>query len=254
MNADIAKWDGRFHGELSTHPSPHFRPHEETPGARDRDVWQGCFVENEYLLGALKPEDAVVDIGMHIGSFCCLASVRGSQRIYGYEANPKAYEYACKNVAEFGPGIHAHHAAVVRSDDKRSAAYFSDGGMGIFVDEGHQVAGISLDQIIHNIGRIRFLKIDCEGGEWPILYTCTKLDQVQEIAGEYHAKRAGGDTASAQYKVGAGLGHPELDDLPFACTPEALAKFLSEKGFYVQYTPENDGGTGNFFATREVPK
>ena len=49
------------------------------------------------------------------------------------------------------------------------------------------VSTTTLDEILAIINKpVRFLKIDCEGSEWEIFYTATKLDQIQEIKGEYH--------------------------------------------------------------------
>jgi hypothetical protein len=33
---------------------------------------------------------------------------------------------------------------------------------------------------------VRLLKMDCEGSEWPLLYTSSELDRVQAVCGEYH--------------------------------------------------------------------
>ena len=56
---------------------------------------------------------------------------------------------------------------------------------------GQAVETISLDQILSEASEgfrkpIRLLKIDCEGSEYPILFTSSKLEILEEVCGEYH--------------------------------------------------------------------
>ena len=48
---------------------------------------------------------------------------------------------------------------------------------------------ISLDKIFNtfNINKVKLLKIDCEGGEFDILYNSKKLDKIEYITGETHS-------------------------------------------------------------------
>ncbi|MDQ2731571.1 MAG: FkbM family methyltransferase, partial [Armatimonadota bacterium] len=48
------------------------------------------------------------------------------------------------------------------------------------------VKSVSLDTILTFTGPVRLLKMDCEGSEFPILLTATKLHLVEEICGEFH--------------------------------------------------------------------
>src|SRR4030065_90765 len=64
-------------------------------------------------------------------------------------------------------------------------------GSVIWGTTGQEVDTISLDDIILNITengrkRIRLIKIDCEGAEFPILLTSKILHLVDNICGEYH--------------------------------------------------------------------
>ena len=45
---------------------------------------------------------------------------------------------------------------------------------------------VALDDVLADTGRVRFLKLDAEGSEFPILLTSGRLDLVGAIAGEYH--------------------------------------------------------------------
>lgn len=233
MNAEIATWDGRFHGEQSPHITPHFRKGQTD--ARDRDVWQACFVENEYGLPPLHANDVIIDIGMHVGSFCCRAYANGSRKVYGYEVDRSAWITAVANTLEFGPEIHPFNLAVVRSDEPLASVRYVPGSMrttatGDASAEGSlEAKTIAFDDILRELGPVRFLKIDCEGSEWPILYTSKMLSSVHEIAGEYH----------------------EMDALPGLppSTAAALGEYLACQGFYFEAGPAN-GGIGLFSARR----
>jgi len=85
-------------------------------------------------------------------------------------------------------------------------------------------------------GRIRLVKLDVEGSEYPILYTTTKLELIDELVGEYHPQNAAPD-------VFAGLP-------PF--TMNALGAFLQCCGFTVSWADKghNHPGFGIFHATR----
>ena len=84
--------------------------------------------------------------------------------------------------------------------------------------------------------RVRLVKLDCEGSEWPILFTSRMLHLVDSICGEYHWVDAAGPFAVA--------GHPQF-------TPAVLERFLSEQGFRVRTRPmTKDPRAGLFFAER----
>ncbi len=203
----------------------------------EKDIWYGCVVEDEYRCPTFAASDVVVDIGAHIGAFSWLAQNRGSRRVYGFEANPWHYEAGVENLRGL-EGVDYRFCAVVRSDDRRADEYrITPGEWNVWQNVGDEVASISLDEILEAVGPVRFLKIDCEGSEWPILYTCSRLSQVKEMVGEYHTRRFGE------------LEFPELSGLP-PCEPEALAGYLSDLGFTVEHSTENDGGTGHFRAWR----
>jgi len=195
----------------------------------EKDTWYAVAVENEYKLPDLKADDVVVDIGAHIGSFSWLAYQKGSRRIYAFEVDPWHYDALLVN-AKVTTGIEILHGAVVRGDVHRKPQYRYAGKWNVFGDEGEPVQSFSLDDILTVTGPVRFLKTDCEGHEFDILYTATRLDLVDEIAGEYHESAPPDDTLPAK-KIGV------------------LCKFLSDRGFLTRYV-ENAPGIGNFSARR----
>ncbi|CAN0498790.1 unnamed protein product, partial [Phaeothamnion confervicola] len=89
------------------------------------------------------------------------------------------------------------------------------------------VQTISLDDILREHPHIRYLKIDAEGAEYPILFTSTLLARVYEISGEFHETQA----------------EPRH-------TMAALAKHLTAQGFWVAWK-QTSPGLGLFFASRD---
>jgi FkbM family methyltransferase len=201
------------------------RRHISTPRYSDetyyrRDTYDASIlhsVEGEYacLPDSLTGEDTVLDIGSHIGAFCRLAADRGA-RVVGYEANKENHALANLNLMH-RESVSLHQAAVWRSDQSGSSLLFTPsaapdntgGGSVLFrsTDEHwqtiplattteipvetrlstHAVPTVALDAVLREIGAVRFMKIDVEGAEFPILLTATELRNISIIAGEYHA-------------------------------------------------------------------
>ncbi|MGD0968612.1 MAG: FkbM family methyltransferase [Candidatus Aquilonibacter sp.] len=194
----------------------------------EKDTYYAIAVENGYNASVFEATDIVIDIGANIGAFCKRAHLNGSREIYGFEPSAFYMEAAKANVGDL-EGVSLHQLAVVRSDDKRKAQYFHDNGMSTMVDEGNPVENVSLDEILADIGPVRFLKIDVEGSEWSILRTCTKLNRVSEIAGEYHLADHYDDK---EVSVGALMG------------------FLYDQGFTQAGFVRQADATGGFWAKR----
>ena len=175
------------------------------PGTVDEMLWTRQMAEEYAMIGEMRATDVVLDLGAHIGSFAKFAWERGSRVIHSYEASFENVEIAAGNLIELGilssnggEGVVLNYGAVVRSDARRDDAVFLDaypradenylntGAASLFLGAGgERVPTITLDHVIENAS-IRLMKIDIEGSEWPVLYTCTKLRQIEEIVGEYH--------------------------------------------------------------------
>ena len=170
------------------------------PETSDSEIFQLVVDGNEYNLPQrFQPDDVVIDIGAHIGGFSYAALERGAGKVYAFEAHPENHAIASKNVERFGEKASCRQQAVWRSDQPSQTLYNADlagnsntGGISLlWNDEGQAVDTISLDQILSEASdgfqrRIRLLKIDCEGSEYPILFTSKQLHIVDEICGEYH--------------------------------------------------------------------
>jgi hypothetical protein len=168
------------------------------------------------------------------------------------------YALARHNVGHL-EGVELHDVAIDRSDDRFTGAVrfggytprdhggVNTGSGDIFGGEaGVAAAALRFDDVP---GRrdgeappvIDLLKLDCEGAEWPILYTARSLDRVRAIVGEYH-------TLPGEVEARLGLARP--------CTPDALRAFLAEAGFAEVEVGAPDGvhhgvyQCGKFRATR----
>lgn len=225
----IAEWDARKPDEGE---QPFFRTDTDNLGARDQDVWQAAFVQDEYHCPAFEATDVVVDLGMHIGGFACRAWMNGSRRVYGFEVDADSCALAIRNSEKFGDGISCFNLAVIGENHVGPVRY--NGGWSILTSEGGEIEARSLDEIIEMTGPIRFLKIDIEGSEWPVLYTCTRLSEVQEIAGEYHTSL---------------VPHPDLEGLPYPKHRLGLEQFLDDQGYQTEVGMEV-AYVGNFHAWR----
>jgi FkbM family methyltransferase len=156
------------------------------------------FVRQDY--GRLASADTVVDIGANIGAFALFAARQGANKVIAFEPNSAAHACLRRNVAENGlEGIvHARRLAVTAvagqsvrfpvapSPYNRIAGQNEDGG--------ETVETTSLARIIATEapGGIDLLKLDCEGGEYDILFASdAPLHQVHAIRMEYHCGRGG---------------------------------------------------------------
>ena len=170
------------------------------PETEDFIVFEDVVDRNEYLLqDEFNSDDIIIDVGAHIGSFSYAAALRKPGKVYAYEAHPVNHAIACKNLAHFGDLVRCRNQAVWRSDKLGETLYNEDistyegtGGVSVlWNNEGLPVPSISLDEVLFEASngfkrRIRLLKLDCEGSEYPILFTSNHLDIVDEICGEYH--------------------------------------------------------------------
>ena len=151
--------------------------------------------------------DVVIDVGANIGAFSLLCHILGSRAIFSFEPGERNFQLLKDNVGSL-PGVHVFPAAVWRSDDDGqpnltlSEAPINSGGHSVmaagrilgFTEQeiknpsrpGYPVASLPLDAILERFNRIKLLKLDCEGSEFPILLTSQKLDRVSRIVGEIH--------------------------------------------------------------------
>jgi len=224
------------------------------PETNDFHIFEAVVWQNEYGLPEHLPGDEVlIDIGAHIGSFTYAALMRGAGRVYAFEAHPINYVVALRNLERFGDRAVCRELAVWRSDSE-GETLFNDplvnyskpntGGFSVvYNDFGLAVPSIGLDEILLEASEgltrpVHLLKIDCEGAEYPILFTSKYLAIVKEICGEYHEIPANIVPPRAKVK-----GIEEFNR-------HSLKKFLEAHGFTVEIT-SHGYADGIFHARRK---
>jgi FkbM family methyltransferase len=230
-------------------------------GTVDEYVFQQVFHCNEYELPhALASSDIVIDVGAHIGCYALAAAFRGSRRVVGIEANGANFALAAINLKhriESG-AIRLILGAVWRSDANDDTlrcepfphldTLINTGGSGVLPGPGNSAAvpKLALDELLveetrGGTERVRFLKLDCEGSEWPILLTASRLDLVDEIVGEFHEFGGEHDGLQTPYRI-AGCDR---------FTSDMLKDVLERAGFAVEIRRNQVARRlGLFFARR----
>ena len=231
-------------------PTFHFRP-----GTWDEGIFETVHDANEYRLpDHLQRDDIIIDIGMHIGSFCYAAVQRGSYNVHGFEAERGNYNCAVRNLSSFADRVHLYHQAVFRSDRRGDKLYHggytgdgsnsgpnTGGGSVMWATTGEAMDVVALDDILRRVTedgrrRVRLLKIDCEGSEYPILLTSRLLHLIDHIHGEYHEIAAQDIPPSSRIEG--------IDSF----TRHVLVRHLKDAGFEVEVCPVEGSSIGIFFA------
>ena len=177
------------------------------PGTLDRSILDCIHRHDEYALRARRfdAEDVILDVGGHAGYFALEVLLRGAGHVHVYEIGEENIELCRRNLAAFAGRVTLHRQAVwnetgrtlVFGDYPDWAGRVNTGGISLLGKGGGQtVTTVAFDEIVDQVTdgfrrRIRLLKIDAEGSEWPVLLTAKTLRYVDEIVGEYH--EIGGD-------------------------------------------------------------
>ena len=145
--------------------------------------------------------DFIVDIGANVGVFTLFAATRSPHGyVFATEPVPEIYDFLRANVVANGlRNVKIFQYAVL---DRPGHGYLwcdsrNVGGHSVFrarisSPATHQVPVefIALEQLLSEakVDRVNFLKIDCEGSEYPILLRASEetLRKVDRIALEYH--------------------------------------------------------------------
>lgn len=220
----------------------------------DREVWLDVLGRNEYLLGPTIPNDAVViDIGANSGAFSYACLRRGAGEVVAFEPGPVGLK-ASANCKEFGSRFELVQRAVWRSDVEDTDLTFTPshrdrhtGSMSAVLPSrgavGFTSRTVSLDEVLRQHEAVHILKLDCEGAEFPILYTSKELHRVEHILGEYH------DGAEV-----SGVGFPADGSYWPSWNIGGLIHFLDSVGFEVYRVIEHGRTHGNFWARRKSPE
>jgi FkbM family methyltransferase len=129
----------------------------------------------------IKPNETVVDIGANIGVFATWAATRAPDvKVLSFEPFAANAEYFKANQAASGlDNIEFHAAAVADSNCKRTLHVSDSWILHSLTDRdsnegGVEVDCVSLDNALTDVERCDFLKLDCEGAEYEILYAASQ--------------------------------------------------------------------------------
>lgn len=202
----LKELEGRWDGHIRL-PSSQLTPDGFLfrGGTCDRNIYHDVCERNEYALPErFAPGDLVIDVGAHVGSFSYACLQRGAGRVLAFEPERENYRLAMYNLRPFRQRVRLHQKAVWRSDRHPGVLLHSGysvddflvntgGGTVLLPDEvtphhprKEVVSAVGLDQILRRYPKVALLKLDCEGSEWPILFTSSLLGRVERICGEYH--------------------------------------------------------------------
>ena len=248
------------------------------PGTLDRMIFNGVVALNEYRLpDRFAARDLVIDVGAHIGSFAYAAVQRGAQHVLSIEPDPTNCTLAAENLRPYIDKGHVKlmQHAVWRSDPNDDELRFdgyhafpqsfaemrgvvNTGDGSVIWGVGEPVAKIAFDDLVDLVTnggerRVRLLKLDCEGAEWPILLTSRRLRLIDEIVGEFHEIGGPFLEIAEDRPSKAQVFHSER---VAEFTIEELIRWLGGAGFSVTHRRHRrpNGaleGLGLFFATRE---
>lgn len=158
-------------------------------------VFENFYIKEYLNEKEIKPNDIIVDIGAHIGSFSVFSS-QYAKNVISYEASPENYKLLIENIRLNSlKNIKAQNTAIYSKKCKMDFVLDkgNTGGNSFYLNSQKgklQINAIPLSQIFtdHKLNRIDFLKMDVEGAEYEILLNTPKkyLDKINKIALEYH--------------------------------------------------------------------
>jgi FkbM family methyltransferase len=221
------------------------------PGTIDRRVFREVVVENQYRLPRrFRREDVLLDVGGHLGSFALAVLRRGAGTVWCCEASAANFALLRHNLGPYRDRVRLVFGAVWRCEPGvthlglyNPQAEANTGALRVTDGPAPDATPVvPFDELIDRATeggarRVRLLKLDCEGSEWPILLTSGRLDRIDAVCGEYHVVPPAGPFAVA--------GHVEY-------SAGLLERHLGAHGFRVQTIPEprRPGQLGLFFAER----
>ncbi len=152
-----------------------------------KEIFMTDFYSIDQWIHKLPSKAVVVDVGANAGYFnMLLLSKRPDAQVYAYEAIEANYDLFQKNIDRNPPlkdNVHLYHRAVTGTPVDHIVLYKEGDGdnsvtASVYQDfEQHNlksvtVPAISLARIMeeNKLDHIDFLKLDCEGSEYPIIY------------------------------------------------------------------------------------
>lgn len=174
-------------------------------GTQDLMAYREVYVENQYRLPKdFLPKDVILDIGAQCGYFAAACLQRGAGHVICVEPDPDNCKLLHHNLDFASKGDHSRYTVldgfgvwrgdIVEQVKYKPAKNKSNTCCGsCWTADGTPIETISLDKLIQlgldktRYSHIRFAKIDCEGAEYPALYTSKEVGRIEELRVETHA-------------------------------------------------------------------
>ena len=213
-------------------------------GGRDRDILRDMFVNRVYALppeveGILRrrKQPRIVDLGANIGLFgVWVLSQWPEAQVHGFEPDPANLAVLDRNIADAPDGwswsITRACAAPADGTIRFLPGRHADSRAVYDGEETADVIELPTVDVFPHLRGVDLLKIDIEGGEWPLL-TDPRFDDlaVRAIVLEYHAYNCPGPGDSAQ----------------------TARRLLEGCGYAVVVTQHHPIGVGTLWAWRSPP-
>ena len=162
-------------------------------------------VLTDFVIRIVRDDDVAIDIGAHEGYISLVAATAARVTVHSFEPHPQSAHILRQNIAENRlTTIHVHEMAV--ADRSVVALAFTEtlhtgsAKLSQLADEPStmSVAAISLDDFVaqNTFGRIRVVKVDCEGGELLVFRGATSMLErhvVEYFVVDYHQHIIGPD-------------------------------------------------------------
>lgn len=176
------------------------------PLTTDAEIWRNVFDDNAYGLSEFASDEVIIDVGAHIGAFTFACMARGGRMILAFEPYPESYSLAQLNVWRFAtdlghPDLPQLYGCSIWRSDRAETVSITRAPDSLFSNRPHPAANstlfqtdhslpvvsFALDAVLKHFDRVSLLKLDCEGAEWPILWTSKELHRVDNLAIELHS-------------------------------------------------------------------
>jgi len=174
----------------------------------DKDVIQEVIRRNTYglLVKDLEPEDTILDLGSHIGTFAILVALK-VKRVICFEPSPENFELLKTNTERFS-NVELHNKAVTDKEQDKIEFWFitkpksnnkNTGAGGIYKKRGRSIIMVDNMHIRDVLEQIKPTKIKCdiEGAEYEIFSETEVPSTVKAIIFEIH--RQGVKDAKQKY-------------------------------------------------------
>lgn len=167
------------------------------------DVWvvkETCLDRN-YEFNGTKIQDGstIIDIGAGLGDFAILAAYEHpSSQVYAYEPFPESYKLlekniklnSIRNIKTFPIAVGPQSGEMTLFTTGEAVQHTTTNTQSSVREISLKVQGLCLDDLfkINDIAVCDFLKIDCEGAEFDILFNTGEitLKKIKNICLEYH--------------------------------------------------------------------